>query len=69
MCRLPKKIVDVYLPRLNIQIMHEWTTPADKQIVEITDDEEKRKNQHKHDAIFIMSINFLYNMNYLILYS
>ena len=66
MCRLPKKIVEVYLPRLNIQIMHEWTTPADKQIVEITDDEEKRKNQHKHDAIFIMCINFLHNMNYLI---
>ena len=54
MCRLPKKIVEVYLPRLNIQIMHEWTTPADKQIVEITDDEEKRKNQHKRDAIFVV---------------
>ena len=40
--RLSKKIVEVDLPRLNVQIMHEWTTPADKQIVEIIDDEEKR---------------------------
>ena len=40
--RLSKKIVEVDLPRLNVQIMHEWTTPADKQIVEIIDDDEKR---------------------------
>ena len=42
MFRLPKKIVEVYLPRLSIQIMHEWTTPSDKKIVEISDDDNKR---------------------------
>ena len=42
--RLPKKIVEVYLPRLSLQIMHEWTTPANKKIVEIKDDNDKRDN-------------------------
>ena len=40
--RLSKKIVEVDLPRLNVQIMHEWTTPSDKKIVEISNDDNKR---------------------------
>ena len=49
MFRLPKKIVEVYLPRLSIQIMHEWTTPSDKKIVEISDDDNKRIKKNEFD--------------------
>ena len=43
--RVPKKVVEVTMPRLNMQIMHEWTTPAKKKIVEITDQFDKGMNK------------------------
>ena len=38
---MSQKIVDVKLPRLLLQIMHEWSSPAEKKVVEILDENDE----------------------------
>ena len=39
--RMTQKIVDVKLPRLLLQIMHEWSSPAEKKVGQIKDENDE----------------------------
>ena len=41
---MSQKIVDVKLPRLLLQIMHEWSSPAEKKVVDILDENDSALN-------------------------
>ena len=39
--RMSQKIVDIKLPRLLLQIMHEWSSPAEKKVEQIKDENDE----------------------------
>ena len=41
--RVPEKVVEVELPRLNIQIAQEWSTPNHQKLTEVKDDNDEGK--------------------------
>ena len=47
--RMPEKIVNVELPRLNIQIVQEWSSPPHKKMTTITDENDERKIDLEHN--------------------
>ena len=42
--RAPEKIIEVEIPRLNLQIVQEWSTPPYKKMTEILDENKERNN-------------------------
>ena len=54
--RMPEKIVNVELPRLNIQIVQEWSSPPHKKMTTITDENDERKIDLEHNIPILHSV-------------
>ena len=71
MSRVPEKVVEVELPRMNLQMVQEWSTPAHKKMTKITDEADERMlgtvtTWVRSDTMFWASVIYLYIFDILV---